>query len=185
MQDDDHTARHADWFTPGSRAKQVLPAVLDAFGVRVVHRGRADELRELIAFATAAAMNDVARCVVSATHDAAGPPICTLTLRRRVSPADIERVRCCARLTLSCHMIAGDAEPTIGRTADHARALLPHVVRVGVHAFDPDDIARLATLAIDESGQPEDTAAVGALFDRMGARVSTIAQMMFDPPSAA
>jgi hypothetical protein len=53
--------------------------------------------------------------------------------------------------------------------------------RSHVHAFDPDDIARLATLAIDESGRPEDTAAVGELFDRMGARVSTIAQAMFDP----
>jgi hypothetical protein len=125
MEDDNNDTARRDWFTPGSRATEVAPAEVDAFGIRVASmRGRADEVRELLGFAVAAAMRDVERFVVSAVYDAARPAVCTLELRRRVSPADIERIRCCARLTLTRHMIAGDAEPTIGRTAadQHDRA---------------------------------------------------------------
>jgi hypothetical protein len=174
-----------DWFGHGdTRQRQVKPAKLVAFGIKVTStKGDATELRELLQFASTLALWGSEHCVVTANYDDSAT--CTIAVRSRTLPADIDSVHRAAALSLTRFAIAGDRTTRYGRTTEFARHLLASVMKVGRQAFDVDDLARLVDLANDEIGTQVISAEVAALFDRFGARLTAIVSAMHDAGTLA
>jgi hypothetical protein len=171
-----------DWLDPDTQ--QTAPRAMDVCGVRIEStRGRAREVREMLAFAEALAVFAVEHHVISATYtmDTDGVLTCHVVIRSGAHLSEVDRIHRVAGLTLSCWTDGDTQGRHRGRVHIAARNVLVRAMMISPRAYDPSDLGTLAAAANDESGRAEMTNDLAALLDRVLQRLTAVQVAMQAP----